>query len=74
MVATIFLAAAASVIATGIHIFFSDGVDGGVRQAVVDVNSGQVSGGTSFDVVFAAKVQSPLAAMQTTDVGFIHFI
>lgn len=72
MVASLYFAAAASVIATSVRVFFTDGLDGGVRQATIDVSSGEVTGGTSFDVVFEAKVQSPIAAMETTDVSYIH--
>ena len=69
MVSGIPFAAAAAVIATSVHVFFqSSTLDGGIREALIDIGTGQVSGGTSFDVVFEAKLQSPIAAMETTDV------
>ena len=73
MVSGIFFAAAASVIASSVRLYFQDFNDsaGGVRETLIDVGSGQVSGGTSFDVKFEAKVESPIAAMETTVVRFI---
>ena len=64
------LAAAASFLSDTVEVYFQDpaGSSGGVRAAKLNINSDAWSGGGPFDVRFEAKHESPLAAMQSTDV------
>ena len=72
MVASIYFATAASLVGATIRVFLTNGIDGNIRQSTIDVETGAVNGGFPLDVVFEAKVHSPIAAMETTDVSPIY--
>jgi hypothetical protein len=68
MVLGIPFTAAATFFVTGLGVYLQ-GTGGGIRESTVHLDTDQWTGGTTSDVRVVAKLQSPVAVMQTTDVS-----